>query len=80
MVWESPDEVRVVIENFVEYYNSKRYHEALRIENTVYIMEPLFDKFYEEKQNPMLKGKEYYKYGKKVGRNTLCPCGSGKKY
>ncbi len=29
MVWESPDEVRVVIENFVDYYNSKRYHEAL---------------------------------------------------
>ena len=29
LVWESPDEVRVVIENFVDYYNSKRYHEAL---------------------------------------------------
>ena len=29
MVWESPDEVRFVIENFVDYYDSKRYHEAL---------------------------------------------------
>ena len=29
MVWEYPDEIRVVIENFVDYYNSKSYHEAL---------------------------------------------------
>ena len=29
MVWESPDDMRVEIAKFVDYYNSKRYHEVL---------------------------------------------------
>ena len=29
MVWESPDKMRAEIANFVDYYNSKRYYEAL---------------------------------------------------
>ncbi len=29
MVWESQDDMRVEIAKFVDYYNSKRYHEAL---------------------------------------------------
>ena len=29
MVWDSPDDMRIEIAKFVDYYNSKRYHEAL---------------------------------------------------
>ena len=29
IVWEFLDDMRVEIENFVDYYNSKRYHETL---------------------------------------------------
>jgi len=29
IVWESPDDMRVEVAKFVDYYNSKRYHEAL---------------------------------------------------
>lgn len=28
----------------------------------------------------MIRNKQKEKYGKKISRNALCPCGSGKKY